>query len=145
QHRERRLYAAATPLAADAFAAESKLADDLTKQHRYNAACSAALAAAGQAAEAKNLPDKVTVVLRRQSLQWLRADLLRYSELAEHHDPKVQELVRHRLAHWQTDADLASVRAPDALARLPAAERDTWRQLWSEVEALRRRAAGGKE
>ena len=44
-HRSARLYAAA-------FAADPKLADDLKAGHRYNAACFAALAAAGQGEDA---------------------------------------------------------------------------------------------
>jgi serine/threonine-protein kinase len=140
----KRLHVTAARLAADAFEADPKSADDLNKQHRYNAACSAVLAAAGQAADAKPLPDKVTVALRRQALGWLRADLALYARSVERDNPKAKELVQRRLAHWQADADFTSVRDPEALARLPAAEREAWRQLWTDVEALRRRAAPGQ-
>ena len=44
-------------LYADAFAADPKLADDLQAGHRYNAACFAALAAAGQGEDAAKLDD----------------------------------------------------------------------------------------
>ena len=62
------LLAAATRLYADAFAADPALSDDLRGQHRYNAACIAALAAAGQGANATLLPDKSVVGLRCQAL-----------------------------------------------------------------------------
>ncbi len=62
--------AAAARYYADAFFADPKLAVDLDQQHRYNAACSAVLAAAGQGDDAKDLPDKVQLMLRRQALRW---------------------------------------------------------------------------
>src|SRR5262249_31018234 len=45
----KQMHATAARFAAQAFLARAKLADDLQQQPRYNAACSAALAAAGQA------------------------------------------------------------------------------------------------
>ena len=47
--------------------------------------------------------------------------------------------VRKKMRHWQTDSDLAGVRAKDALARLPNEERQHWERLWSDVDALLRR------
>src|SRR5262249_17665261 len=64
--------AAAAQFYADAFATDATLPADLHLQHRYNAACSAALAAAGQSEDAKHLPDKAVGMLRRQALGWLR-------------------------------------------------------------------------
>src|SRR5262249_34840481 len=46
--RYRKRHAAAARFFSDAFAAEPELADDLGKQFRYHAACSAALAGSGQ-------------------------------------------------------------------------------------------------
>jgi hypothetical protein len=43
--------------------------------------------------------------------------------------------------HWQAGPDLAGVRARDGLARVPAKEREQWRQLWSDVDALLRRVS----
>jgi hypothetical protein len=40
----------------------------------------------------------------------------------------------------QTDVDLAGVHARDALARLPDEERIQWERLWSDLDALHRRA-----
>src|SRR5439155_815217 len=50
-------YAGAARLWSDAFATDAKLADDLNAHHRYSAACSAALAAAGQGNDAEKLSD----------------------------------------------------------------------------------------
>jgi hypothetical protein len=47
------------------------------------------------------------------------------------------------LRHWRADIDLAGVRDPAALARLPAAERAAWQALWADVDALIRGAPTG--
>jgi hypothetical protein len=137
----KRLHRTAARLAADAFAAAPEVADDLQSHHRYNAACSAALAAAGQADDAKLLPDRVALALRRQALGWLRADLALYAQLAGRADPRTKEAVGQRLAQWQQDPDFLTVRDPAALDRLAEDERAAWRKLWGEVEALRARAS----
>jgi tetratricopeptide (TPR) repeat protein len=129
----KRLHTAAARFYAEAFAADPKLAGD---QMVYASARSAALAAAGQAADAQQLPDKVVATLRRRAWRWLRADLKAYTQLAERGDPGAKEAVRQRLRHWQQDPDLASVRDPKALDRLPDDERRAWRRLWDDVAAL---------
>jgi tetratricopeptide (TPR) repeat protein len=140
QHPTRCLHAGAARLAAEAFALAPALADDLDIQCRYNAACSAVLAATGRAKDAHDLADETRAALRRQALQWLRADLALYAGLAER-DDAVQGVVK-QLAYWQDDADLAAVRDADALARLPEAERIAWQQFWVDVAALGHR--GGR-
>ena len=67
---------AAAGLYASAFNAEPKLADDLLAHHRYMAACQDALASAGQVDDAAKLDDKEKARLRKQALDWLRADLV---------------------------------------------------------------------
>jgi serine/threonine-protein kinase len=129
-------HAAAARFYADAFTADPTLAADLQQQHRYNAACSAALAAAGQGEDAKTLPDKVQEMLRRQALDWLRADLTRYDRMAQDTKVAARQLVQQRVAHWQQDADLVSVRDKAALDKLPDNERQQWRQLWDDVAVL---------
>jgi eukaryotic-like serine/threonine-protein kinase len=140
--RYKRLHAAAARLADEAFTADHRLAADLNAQHRYNAACSAALAAAGQGEDARLLPDKVALMLRLRARRWLRADLDAYAQVLQRGSPAVKKVIRQRLAHWQTDPDLAPVRERAALARLPADERELWRELWTEVGILRERAGG---
>jgi hypothetical protein len=39
------------------------------------------------------------------------------------------------LGRWQRDPAFAGVRSPDALAKLPALEREGWRTLWADVAA----------
>jgi hypothetical protein len=134
-------YAASARLYADAFAADAKLAADLNAQHRYNAACSAALAAAGQSEEPHLPPDKVLVMFRRLALKWLHDDLTIYAKLAGQNNPAMKQTIQQRLAHWRRDPDLVSVRDPKQLDRLPDDERATWQALWRDVDELLTRVA----
>jgi tetratricopeptide (TPR) repeat protein len=138
--KHKKQHVAAARLYADAFSAEPKLATDLNQQHRYDAACSAALAAAGEGAEARLLPDKVACMSRRWALDWLRDDLTAYAQLAGQTNPAVKQAVRQRLAHWRRDFDLASVRDPQALDRLADNERAAWQALWRDVDELAKKA-----
>jgi hypothetical protein len=75
-------------------------------------------------------------MLRGQALRWLQADLALYTNLANREEPTAKQAVRQRLAHWQEDTDLASVRDKAALDKLPEDERQHWRKLWEDVAAL---------
>ncbi len=135
------LYAAAVRFYADAFAEQPKLADDLQGQARYNAACAAALAGCGQGEDADRSDDQERGRLRRQALEWLRADLAAWKPRLSSPVPAEQSQAVRALSHWREDADLAGVRDADALMKLPDAERQEWQKLWQEVEALLKRAA----
>jgi len=46
------------------------------------------------------------------------------------------------MQRWQVETDFAGVRGPDALAKLPEAERSAWQKLWHDVaDALKRAQA----
>jgi Flp pilus assembly protein TadD len=140
----KRLYAAAARLAADAFTADPKLAEDMQARPRYNAACAAALAAAGQGEDAGKLDPRERSALREQALGWLRAALdVQHKSLANAKPPQRQAILQ-TLRHWYQDTDLAGVRDPKALAALPAAERAAWKKLWADVADLARKAEGKK-
>jgi tetratricopeptide (TPR) repeat protein len=130
-----RRYRTAARLYADAFTADPTLADDLQAAHRYDAACAAVLAAAGQGRDAPKADDKERARLRQQALRWLRADLALWGQQAQKGTPQARGEVREKLLSWQKDSDLAGVRDA-ALAKLPEAERAEWKELWGEVEAL---------
>jgi tetratricopeptide (TPR) repeat protein len=140
----KQLYAGAGRFYAEAFAHDPKLAGDMQKQHRYNAACAAALAGCGEGKDADKSDDKERARLRQQALAWLRADLVAWTKLAESDKPAARKAVQAALQHWQDDADLAGVRDKDALENLPEAERDAWRKLWDDVAAVRANAGEGK-
>jgi Tfp pilus assembly protein PilF len=131
-----RLYRKAAGLCADAFTADGKLADDLAAEHRYDAACCAALAGCGQGEDAPKLDAKERARLRNQALGWLQADLALWARRLQGGKAADRAEVRARMRRWQQDAQLAGVRGNAALARLPATERQAWLELWAKVGAL---------
>jgi tetratricopeptide (TPR) repeat protein/serine/threonine protein kinase len=118
----------------EAFVGQPQLADALSHNHRYHAACAAVLAGSGQGKDADKLDSKGRGRLRRQALDWLRADLAQWRKQMENNSTAVRTRVEGTLAHWKQDRDLASVRGGAALAKLPADEQPGWRQLWADVE-----------
>jgi tetratricopeptide (TPR) repeat protein/tRNA A-37 threonylcarbamoyl transferase component Bud32 len=126
----------------DAFASDPKLADDQTAGHRYNAACFASLAAAGQGEDAATLDETERTRLRKQALDWLRAELALCAKRLDDGQPVDRAGVPQKMRHWQQDADLAGIRDAAALAKLPDAERKQWQALWNDVHELLERAQG---
>jgi hypothetical protein len=132
-------HAASARFYADAFAARPPLADNPALPHRYNAACVAALAGCGVGTDPAR-PDKEQAGLRRQALGWLRGDLEAQAKRLKNWWPGEADAARQFLQYWKQDPDLAAVRDKDALDKLPEPERDAWRQLWQDVDALLQRA-----
>ncbi len=131
-----KLHHTAAGLYAAAFAAEPKRADNGNAIHGYNAACQAALAAAGQGKDAAELDAKERARLRQQALEWLRAALSLHQKQLQSSQPLEAGRFRAQLQRWQQDADLAGIRDQAALAKLPAQQREACRQLWADVAAL---------
>jgi serine/threonine-protein kinase len=128
-------YALSVRLYGDAFADQPKLADDLRSQYRYKAARAAVLAAAGQGMDAKKLHQQEQERLRSKAYDWLRADLAAWIKRWKD-SPQTGPEIRKVLAHWQKDADLASIRETVQLEKLPRTEITSFRQLWADVAAL---------
>jgi tetratricopeptide (TPR) repeat protein len=137
QHKK--LYAAAVRWYGEAFAAQPPLADDRPSDHRYNAACAAALAGCGKGKDATELSAPERDRLRKQACDWLKADLQSWARLLDEQPEKAGLAVTQKMAHWLKDSDFADMRGL-ALDKLPAAERAHWQKLWQDVEALRQRA-----
>jgi tetratricopeptide (TPR) repeat protein len=141
----KKLYAASAAWYVEAFAAEPKVADDLKAHHRYNAACSAALASSGKGHDAGKLTDDERARLRRQALDWLRADLAIYAKQLPAANALSRTMLQKQMEHWRRDDDLIALRDAAALAKLAADEREAWQQLWAEVEMLLRATRGAKK
>jgi hypothetical protein len=107
--------------------------------HRYNAACAAALAAAGAGKDAPP-SDADRARLRGKALGWLRAEFDAWAKALDGGDPRARPAFASILQHWKVDPDLASLRDANALAKLPEAERKDWQALWADVDALLKRA-----
>jgi hypothetical protein len=130
--------------ALDLFAAafiDPKLSEDFVAAHRYNAACFAALAAAGVGALAADLDDVERTRFRQQVLTWLRTNLAALSRWLETGQPADRLAVQRTMLHWQQDVDLSSLRDPAALARLQPGEQRAFSQLWAGVAELLKKAA----
>jgi tetratricopeptide (TPR) repeat protein len=117
--KDRRHHVLATRLWAEALTADPRSANDLKAGSRYDAACSAALAAAGQAEDGAQLDDRERLRLRKQALNWLRADLA-LLDSSRSADPTA---AHQALRRWQEDSDLADLRDAAALTKLAAEER----------------------
>jgi hypothetical protein len=48
-------------------------------------------------------------------------------------DPKARPALAAKLRLWQQDRDLASLREPDAVAKLPPDEQERCKQLWAKL------------
>jgi tetratricopeptide (TPR) repeat protein len=107
---------------------------------RYDAACCAARAGTGQGPEAARLDAAGRARLRNQACAWLRAELGDWTKRLDSARPADRLAVQQQLQRWQRNSDLAGVRDRDALAKLPADEREAWRKLWGDVEVLRQQA-----
>jgi tetratricopeptide (TPR) repeat protein len=136
----KRLNAAAAHFYQEAFAARPESAEQRKPYQRYNAACAAARAAAGQGDDAAGLAAGERSRWRSQALEWLQAELAYWGKQLDRDTPEVRAQVGEVLRHWQQDADLAGLRDPAALAQLPAPEREACRQFWAAAAALRQRA-----
>jgi serine/threonine-protein kinase len=135
-----RRFAVSAALYARAFALGGHLVDGVGRAHRYNAACAAVLAGCGQTVDTA-LTTSERQRWRRQALTWLRADLGAWRRVL----PGSPALVVEKLRHWQSDPDLAGLREPEALKRLPEEERAAGARLWADVAALRKSAAQAKQ
>jgi serine/threonine-protein kinase len=103
--------------------------------HRYDAACAAALAAAGQGKDNPPLDEKERARWRKQALDWLKTDLEVWSQQVHKGPAAGRAAAVQKLARWQHDVALADLRGV-AIGELPKTEREAWRQLWTEVETL---------
>jgi hypothetical protein len=132
-------YAAAARWYAEAFTAHPHLPAGPSTKHRYHAACAAAMAGCGRGRDAAGLDEAARAGFRRQALGWLRAELEARRRLLEEEPQTARLTVARDMQYWLEDPQFAGVRDPNALARLPQAERQAWQRLWADVaDALAR-------
>ena len=141
---EKALHATAARLWGEALAAIPKLGDDRAAQHRYNAACVAALAGCGQGKDDPRPDEAARAGLRKLALAWLAAELETWRRVATAAAPGDKGSVAKVLAHWKRDPDLAGIRDPKELAKLPEGERAALKQLWDDVDGLLTKVGGSK-
>jgi eukaryotic-like serine/threonine-protein kinase len=135
-------FAAAARFWDEALKADPKLGDDRQLQHGYNVACAAALAGAGPGKDEPPPDDSARAKLRGQALGWLKAELAMWTRFLESDPSHAKPAIIQTIGHWKADPDLAGIRDPDALTKLPDAEREAWKTFWADVEALLKRTQG---
>ena len=133
---DRKNFAAAARLWSEALTADLKLADDRKVQHRYNAACAAALAASGAGKDDPPPDGAAKARLRLQALDWLKAEMFAWAKLVESGPPQAKSFIAQTLKHWRDDPDLAGLREEKQLAKVPEEERAALKQLWNDVDGL---------
>jgi tetratricopeptide (TPR) repeat protein len=96
----------------------------------HGAACAALKSAANPSTENSPLGEPDRVGLRRQAMDWLKANL----DLTA--DMRGRGLKPPwSLSTWQFDPALAAVREPAELAKLSQSERAQWKRFWADVAA----------
>jgi hypothetical protein len=93
----------------------------------------AAAGRCGQGRDAADLDETSRAAFRRQALDWLRAELEAQHRLLEEEPQTARFTVARDLQSWLEDPGFAGLRGPEALARLPAAERQAWQELWTDI------------
>lgn len=131
---------AAVGLFSAVLSADPAVGENVEGCVRYNAACVALLSAAGQGEDAANLADDERVRLRKQALDWLRADLNVATKRLESANPPTDAWSRWFCTHLQRNPDLVSVRDPAALSQLPDEERTAFTKFWDDAAALLKKA-----
>ena len=155
------LYGAAAQLYADAFAADPQLAGALTSgcfdrasrepdphnrieilktEVLYLAARCAASAGCGNTKDGTTLGQIERARCRMQAYEWLQADLENSAKMLDRSSENARDLAGKMLTLWKIDPDLAGLRDPDALNKLPAEERANWIALWKQISDVLTRA-----
>jgi serine/threonine-protein kinase len=110
--------------------------EELTTECRYPAARCAALAGCGLGNDETKPDEAERMRWRERARDWLRTDLAVWARTLDGGSRAARVLVRNKLTHWLADPDLAGVRDVGTVEKLSVQERDRWRALWKEVDAL---------
>lgn len=105
---------------------------DVPTGQRYNAARNAALASS----PADSSSAAARQALQKQAIDWLRADLVFWTEYIRGSDAALRQLAVETLRHWQRDRDLTAIRDQARIAALPDSEQPPLAQLWEDVAEL---------
>jgi serine/threonine-protein kinase len=134
--KDRSLYAASARLWEDALAADPKLAEDRELERRFSAACVATLAGCGHGEDDPAPDAEARRKLRQNALDWLKSELVAWKGSLEGASADRRRTIIRGLNRWKEDSDLSGIHEDAGLDKLPEPERDDWRALWAEVDAL---------
>ena len=134
--RPKGLHATAARWYQHAFAQRPSLAEDMVSAARYFAAIDAVQAGCGRTKEEPPPDESTRARLRKQALEWLRANLEWRTDQVKSGTPEARLEAQQILKYWQHDAALACVRDKTELSKLPEDERAAWGNFWAQVDAL---------
>jgi serine/threonine protein kinase/tetratricopeptide (TPR) repeat protein len=137
---DRRFFAASASLWSAAFAVDPALLENSDEDYRYKAACSAAMAGCGQGKDDPPPDETVKAKLRRQAIEWLRAELAARMKRLEGSKPEDRADLVWSVRRWKDNGNLAGVRDETKLEKLPEQERKAWQALWADVAAVLRKS-----
>jgi serine/threonine-protein kinase len=89
------------------------------------------------------LDDKERARLRDQARRWLRAEVAAWGKRLDS-DRAAKASAMDALKRWRTDPDLAGLRDPAELEGMTPAERQEYRDLWRDHDALLKRTLDSK-
>jgi tetratricopeptide (TPR) repeat protein len=118
-----------------AFEEAPELAAAIDAGHQRLAARAAVLASVGGTDSAPAIDAAGRATWRLQALAWLEAELGAIKTASEAKRLPPPE-VRFALVPLTRSPDFASVRGAEALAQVPEAERERWKKLWADIDAL---------
>jgi hypothetical protein len=131
---DQKRFAVAAGLWAEALEGDSTLGDNLLMQPRYQAARAAVLAAEGKGRDEPPLDEAAKARFRHQALEWLRSELTACTALLVSRSGPVRPKTVRNPKDWRQDSDLAGIREPVALERMPADERNAFARFWADVD-----------
>jgi len=115
-------------------------ASDVTHGGRYNAACFASRAAAGEGRVFPPLDDAAKAELRQKARTWFADDVAEWRRRCEAAGIVPPDEMVKTLARSKEDGDLAPIRDEEFTSKWPEDERKACAALWAEVDALLVRA-----
>jgi tetratricopeptide (TPR) repeat protein len=142
QRGEKRYYAAAVKFYKAAIAARPETAEEIMTGHRQLAAAASVQAGLGKGEDAADLDEGERERLRRQGLDWLKAELVEWKKVFDRTPPMARHTIRLGLEQLHTNPEFACTREPAVLEQLTPGERDGWKEFWNEVEGLMKQVDG---
>jgi tetratricopeptide (TPR) repeat protein len=144
--RETGHYVAATRIAREHFrdnpaAKRARVYMETPRHAAAAAAAGALLAAKGHGKDAGALDEEARTELRAQARDWLEDELELWMELVDSGDEQVGKPAHH-FCCWVLQAEgegspqIAPVREPSNLRKLPPEEAESWRALWARYRKL---------
>ena len=141
----RKSYAAAARYFSEAVAADPGLANGASAfSSLYEYACFETSAGCQPSGGGNSLVAKEHGDMRADGLKHLQGVMTAWHAMLALNNKTTNALIQGIMKRWLMEPRLSGLRDPDALAKLPDAERLGWEKLWKEVAELERLAAASQ-